>query len=304
MQHVSLGVSVVICTRNRAASLVATLEALQAAAARVPHISLEVIVVDNGSTDDTSATLKAWADGAAIKVRTLFEPRLGLAIARNAGVCASSGDIILFTDDDCCLHESYFETLLEIYAESQGPRIIGGRVLLGDLRDLPVTIKEDAEPAEFDGVGAGGFLLGCNMTMTRSAWQLIGKMDERLGAGTRYRSAEDTDYIYRAYVAGIPVSYRPELIVSHFHGRRSLAEVTRLFQGYNIGNGALYAKYFATPFMRQLRWDFHNALSETLGKASFKPELGLTYRSMVASNLCGMMLYWRNEGFRRGTVSD
>lgn len=295
MQHVSLSVSVVICTRNRAASLVATFEALQAAAARVPHISLEVIVVDNGSTDDTSATLDAWADGAAIKVRTLFEPRLGLAIARNTGVNASNGDIIVFTDDDCRLQDNYFEKLLEIYDALPSPRIIGGRVLLGDARDLPVTIKEDAEAAEFDGIGAGGFLLGCNMTMTRSAWDLIGEMDERLGAGTRCRSAEDTDYIYRAYIAGVPVSYCPDLVLSHFHGRRSHAEVVRLFEGYNIGNGALYAKYFGTPFTRQFRWDFQNAVRELFGKSSFKPDLGLTYRSMVGSNLSGMLLYWRNR---------
>ena len=292
-------VSVVICTRDRVASLIPTLDAIHAAANAAAPLAIELVVVDNGSSDGTSAAAAQWAETAGRAIKIVAEPRPGLAIARNSGMRAAAGEIIVFTDDDCRVEIDYFTTLARLYPDRRAPRMIGGRVLLGDDRDLPVTIKEDLEGAEFAGTSAGGFILGCNMTMTRAAWDKIGQMDERLGAGTPYRSAEDTDYIIRAHMAGVPITYDPSLCVHHFHGRRSLPEVQKLFSGYSVGNGALYAKYFGTSFARQFRWDLQDAVREVFGRAAFKPELGITYRSILIGNVTGMLRYWSREIGRR-----
>src|SRR5581483_12381122 len=91
-------VSIIICTRNRAQHLKATLESLNRV--RVPSdLSAEVIVVDNGSSDETGAIVKdtKLRDFA---LRYSVEPRPGQSNARNRGLGIARGRAILFTDDD------------------------------------------------------------------------------------------------------------------------------------------------------------------------------------------------------------
>src|SRR5215470_19173318 len=94
-----MDVSIIVCTYNRAASLRLTLAALDAQVTS-NDLKCELIVVDNNSTDETGAVIKAFAATAHIGVRPLFVARQGLSRARNAGVAYSGGRIIAFTDDD------------------------------------------------------------------------------------------------------------------------------------------------------------------------------------------------------------
>ncbi len=93
-------VSVVVATRNRAAFLPDLLEAL--AGQTMDTSRFEIVVVDDGSTDDTWSALEALADATTLQLRGL---RLGRSIgqgpARNVGVQAARGEIVAFTDDDC-----------------------------------------------------------------------------------------------------------------------------------------------------------------------------------------------------------
>ena len=91
-------VSIIICTRDHAESLRATLEAL--GRVFVPERwTVEVLVVDNGSTDPTPAVVRE-ARLSTMTVRYVLESRPGQSRARNAGLAVARGDIILFTDDD------------------------------------------------------------------------------------------------------------------------------------------------------------------------------------------------------------
>ena len=286
-------ISVIICTRNRAHALRESLDSVRIAAGDGAP-SVELVVVDNGSTDSTYATVETWAKDLPpeLPVRLVREPRAGLSIARNTGVANARGDIILFTDDDCRLESDYLKRLGEVYATQSGAVIIGGRVELGDPQDLPMTIKTDRTPAMFDGVDVGSFVIGSNLTLNRTAWTIVGLMDERFGAGGDFKASEETDYLHRAHLAGIPILYRPELCIYHFHGRRTVPEVKKLWRNYSIGNGALYAKYFGTPLVRQFRWNCKNAVKELFGAVKLEPSMGLTYRAMAIGNIDGMLRYW------------
>src|SRR5205085_9729138 len=89
--------SVVIPTSDRSETLATTRERLRAQE-DVGGLA-EIVVVDNGSTDDTPQVLADAAEGPGLPVRWLREPRLGPAAARNAGVRAADGDLILFLGD-------------------------------------------------------------------------------------------------------------------------------------------------------------------------------------------------------------
>ncbi|MEG3082707.1 glycosyltransferase family 2 protein [Sphingomonas sp. PB2P12] len=241
----AIDVSLLICTRNRAGSLAATLDSVTRAAAHAGAVALEVVLVDNGSVDDTPQQLAAWQAIQAFPVHRVREPRPGLARARNTGLALCTGRIVSLTDDDCVLHAGYFPALLAAFAGVGGSAIIGGRILLGDPADLPVTIKLEDHPMVAPSSGfPGGFVMGANLAFTADVLSLTGGFDERFGAGAPFVAAEDTDFLFRAAGLGVPVLYDPLIVVDHHHGRRHTDDETRLLAGYSFGDGALYAKYF------------------------------------------------------------
>ena len=240
----TIDVSLLVCTRDRAASLAATLRSVTHAAEHAGGIALEIVLVDNGSTDETPQRLAQWRAAQAFPVHLVHEPHPGLARARNTGLARCKGRIIAMTDDDCILHADYFTALLAAFDTVHGSAIIGGRVLLGNPADLPVTIKlEDHPMVAPPGGFPGGFVMGANLAFTADVLPSTGWFDERFGAGAPFIAAEDTDFLFRAAGLGIPLLYDPLIVVDHHHGRRDTNDETRLLAGYSFGDGALYAKY-------------------------------------------------------------
>ncbi len=240
----AIDVSLLICTRDRAGSLSATLGSVARAAAYAAGTTVEVVIVDNGSVDDTPQRLTEWQADQPFAIHLVREPRPGLARARNTGLALCKGRIVAMTDDDCVVHANYFAALCTAFANVGGPTIIGGRILLGNPADLPVTIKLEDHPMVAPSKGfPGGFVMGANLAFSADVLPLTGYFDERFGAGAPFVAAEDTDFLFRAAGVGVAVLYDPRIIVDHHHGRRHTDEETRLLAGYSFGDGALYAKY-------------------------------------------------------------
>ena len=87
-------VSVIVPVRNGEKVIHGCLDALSAQ--DLPASDYEVIIVDDGSTDDTAEVVRRYPG-----VRLIQQPPAGPATARNRGIAATQGDIILFTDADC-----------------------------------------------------------------------------------------------------------------------------------------------------------------------------------------------------------
>jgi glycosyltransferase involved in cell wall biosynthesis len=202
IEHVSCRLSVIVCTRNRAQAIVECLNSIAAALANAASLSKEIVVVDNGSTDDTRAAIIAWASTSAVTVQLLTEPRPGLSRARNRALSTARGDLLVFTDDDCRLGKDYVSQLLRHDAADTDLVIRGGRIELGDTTDLPITINNDPNLIRSSRKKNSaaresliGRISGCNMTMRRALVERVGPFDEDFGAGARFMSADDTDYI-------------------------------------------------------------------------------------------------------------
>src|SRR5882757_8126120 len=95
-------ITFIVCTRNRATSLPHALNSIAAEALSYGD-GIDLVVVDNGSTDNTRKIIEDWAASAPLPVHLVCETRPGLAAARNAGVAAATGTLLAFTDDDCAL---------------------------------------------------------------------------------------------------------------------------------------------------------------------------------------------------------
>ena len=287
-------ISLIVCTRNRAESLPACLNSIEQAAVANRAVEVELLIVNNGSTDATAAVLQAWQKSTSVRCRVLLAEQRGLSHARNCGLEHATGKIIAFTDDDCTVARDYLTQVERAYAADAGPALRGGRVELGDPRDLPFTIKTDLAPQRFAGGHPGGFIHGCNLTMSRSALELVGRFDTRLGAGQPIGAAEDSDFVYRAHRSGVMVLYDPSIVVFHHHGRRDFAEVKLLQDVYNLGNGALYAKHGLRDWKLLLRIcrDIRSGLWEYFGGPLADKEFGLSHRKNLRGNLRGAMRFW------------
>ena len=252
-------VSIVICTRNRAASLGRTLETI--ASLDLPGVSAEaeLVIVDNGSTDETQAEIAAFRDHAPLPVIHVLEGRPGLAAARNAGIRRASHPVILFTDDDCLPAADWLLTAARLFS-SNLLQVIGGRVELYNPDHLELSIKTSLVEDRLRGVGGLlGFVHGANLAFGRPVIDRIGWFDVRFGAGTRLQSAEDTEFVYRAFRAGLPVLYEPDLVVRHDHGRSGRRDWMRLTRGYCRGIGGMAMKHLMagrTDLLRMVYWDF------------------------------------------------
>jgi GT2 family glycosyltransferase len=249
--------SVVVCTRNRVESLRRAFDAL--AAVTTTH-AWELIVVDNGSTDDTASFLESinGRSFGCLRVLTTYETKRGLGAGRNTGWRAAAADLVAFTDDDCYVSKDYADMIMEVFAESSEIGFLGGRILLYDETDYRVTILESDEKIYFSprSFVAPGAVTGANMAFRRSVLEQIGGFDERLGAGTRFPSCEDSDAVAAALWDGVAGVYDPRPVVYHHHGRKTVEEADALMRNYDAGRGAYYAKYMMN---RASRWEFGKA---------------------------------------------
>ena len=267
-------VSVIVCTYNRASIITACLDSIADAIAAALPVNAEIIVVDNASTDGTAAIVQAWANKSALLVQLVSEVRKGLANARNSGIKASYGDLLVFTDDDCRLSKAYVADLLRYDAADKSPVLRGGRVELGDPTDLPLTVKtvdnierfkRSERTAARDNIG--NCILGCNIAMRRSIVECLGPFDWRFSTKA-VPAGEDVDYVQRAYLAGLTVEYVPDMVVFHYHGRKDKAQGYALFKKYMFGVGAMYVKYAFSDIdlLKPFWWDIKNSFKEIKGR--------------------------------------
>ena len=289
--------SFIVCTYNRAEALQTCIRSIEAACRAHASMTSELVVVDNGSTDDTAERLARIAATSSMTITPLVEHRRGLAAARNAGIERSRGHILIFIDDDCEIDLHYLRDLERHYANGERCVVRGGRVELGNALDLPFTIKRSPHRARFTpDVHPGGFVLGCNMTMHREVAMQVGRFDERFGAGSALQSAEDTDYLVRAFQLGIPIEYVPDMTVLHNHGRSTRETIEGLHRSYSLGNGGLCLKHlFTAPWLlRHFCWTCRSAWWELWGGSRFDPEVSLSHWPIVYMNLLGAVEFARH----------
>ena len=243
----SMQLSLVICTRNRAAQLAESLQSLT----RLQYpASWELIIVDNGSNDGTQDVIQNYRKSLSLK--TVIERRPGLGRARNRGWRIAQGDIVAFTDDDCYPADDFLCSIVRCFEESPRLGFIGGRVLLYDPEDYPITIQEkacrqDLCPGDFF---PPGLIHGANFACCRRALESVNGFDERFGAGALFSCGEDVDILARMLARNWHGAYDPRPLVYYHHRRKTQLEALLLLRQYARGRGAYYSKCILDPKLR------------------------------------------------------
>jgi glycosyltransferase involved in cell wall biosynthesis len=225
--------AVIICTRDRPEMLADALDAT------LPTLRPgdELLVVDSASaTDDTRQTAERRG------VRVVRAPRKGLSRARNLGVAETAAEVVVFTDDDCRPQPQWLEHLAAGFDAPEVGFVLGQVRADVDKPHLPFDAARPRPRARFAGatdpIELGN---GACMAFRRSAWLACGGADERLGAGTRLRSAEDHDLFVRLLHHHWTGVYEPDALVLH-RDWRTHREVIRYNWGVGLGTGAMVAK--------------------------------------------------------------
>jgi glycosyltransferase involved in cell wall biosynthesis len=270
---VGVEVSLIIATRNRSALLAQSLRSLLALPARP---SWELIVVDNGSTDDTQSVLDDFGCEFAQPLRRVFESRRGLGNAHNAGWRAARGQLIAFSDDDCYPATDYLAEVVNCFSEKPCVGFVGGRVLLHDENDYRISIRESTDRIDLPAGSfiVAGMILGANFACRRPAIETVNGFDPWFGPGAKY-NAEEVDLLARLLAAGWDGAYDPRPVVYHHHRRRTNREARRLMTSYDYGRGAYYAKSILD---RRLRAIYLKNWCKEIGRQ----DVAVTIRELVA----------------------
>jgi len=223
-------VSVIVCSYNGGRTLAACLDSLS----KLNYPDYEVILVDDGSTDDTAHIAAQFP-----QVRYIHQSNHGLSHARNTGAAAARGEVLAYTDSDCMADVDWLYYLIGTlvsgdYAGVGGPNVTppaqnwvqacvaaapGGpsHVLLTD------TVAEH--------------IPGCNMAFYRWAFESVGGFDAEY-----HKAGDDVDFCWRIQQAGWVIAFSPPAIVWHYR-RFTLRAFLKQQDGYGEAESLLRFKH-------------------------------------------------------------
>jgi glycosyltransferase involved in cell wall biosynthesis len=201
-QRNGLDISVVAPTYQRADRLRRLLAGLEAQ--DVPTGGFEVLVVDDASTDHTTAVLEEAIARGAIDIRVVRQPRnRGPAPARNAGAQLAQAPVVAFIDDDCTPEPGWVAAMARAFARNDRLGVAQGRTVAPSGERGPWTIAREIsdETPWFE---------GCNIAYRREALLATDGFDEVIGW-----YGEDTAVGWRVVEAGWERDFVDDAIVTH-----------------------------------------------------------------------------------------
>jgi O-antigen biosynthesis protein len=223
-------ISVVVASYNGARTLRACLEALE----NLRYPDYEVILIDDGSTDNTPDIAANYPT-----VRYIGQPNKGLSAARNAGIAAARGEIVAFTDSDCRPDEDWLYYLM-------GDLFKGNFAGVGGPNFLP---PEDSFVAAAVMASPGGpahvmltdriaeHIPGCNMAFYKWALEDIGGFDPQFR-----KAGDDVDVCWRMQQRGLQLGFSPAGFVWHYR-RSTVRAYLKQQAGYGEAEALLVRKH-------------------------------------------------------------
>ena len=211
-------VSVIVLAFNNLELTRACLESIHA---QSNWPNLEVIVVDNASSDGTREFLRDWERGGAGRKAILNDENLGFAAGNNIGLAAAGGDYLVLLNNDTCVTPNWVRTLVNHLARNPGIGIIGPvtnnignearvDVRYDDMRGMRTAAAAYTRRHVGELLPIRTVAFFC-VAMPRSTYEKVGPLDPAFGVGF----FEDDDYCRRVEAAGLGVACAEDVFVHH-----------------------------------------------------------------------------------------
>lgn len=198
--------SIVIITYNRGHSLNAVINSIHQSTFK----DYEIIVIDDGSTDDTYQVLKHLIDNK--EIRYFYQENTGVSGARNYGILKSKGKYIAFIDSDIICTNTWLQKLIDVASSNSDIGILAAIRYNKENFKYKEIIERQKYPGEnvvtVSKIGMGASLV------KREVFEKIGGFDSNFIFGW-----EDVELSFRANLLGYKVVYVYDAIVYHFHDR-------------------------------------------------------------------------------------
>jgi GT2 family glycosyltransferase len=246
-------VSIIIPVYNQAAH---TLACLRALAAHPPQVPCEILVVDDGSSDQTAAWMPQ-VQGLRYEVR---ERNGGFIEACNDGVARSRGRYVVLLNNDTVPQPGWLDALLDTFTQLPQAGLVGAQLLYPDgrLQEAGGVIFQDgsgwsygrfesAEDPRYSALRDTDYCSGAALMIPRALWDTLGGFD------TRYRPAyyEDTDLAFKVRAAGHRVLVQPASRVVHDEGTSNGTDTGSGVKAYQLRNQAVFAEKWAQALRSQ-----------------------------------------------------
>jgi GT2 family glycosyltransferase len=221
----------------------------------------EVIVVDDGSAQDTQALLKEWqVSRPHLKVVRNARNR-GFLVSCNRGARAANGDILIFLNDDTMPQKGWLQALLRIFRDHPEVGAVGGRLLYPDgrLQEAGNVVFSDGSAANFgrgdvaadapiyNHVREVDYCSASLLATPRRLFSEVGGFDERYEPGYY----EDTDYCFELRKRGYRVYYQPESVVVHTEGGTGGTDLTSGAKRFQVVNQKKFARKWKRALLEQ-----------------------------------------------------
>jgi GT2 family glycosyltransferase len=253
-----LDLAIIIVNHNTRSDLEACLRSIDK---HPPHVTHEVVVVDNASSDGSVAALRdAWPNVRCIAL----DRNVGFAAGNNAGIRASNSDLVLLLNSDTLVMDGSIDRLVAAIRVLPGAAIVGPRLVdakgraelsFGQMMSPFAELRQKwlvrsagrrietmtKAQAEVDWVS------GACLLVRRAAADAAGLLDERY-----FMYCEDVDFCAAVRARGGRVYFTPDAEVVHIRGRSRAAASTSVDVAYHQSHVAFYRKHYPVwvPFLR------------------------------------------------------
>jgi glycosyltransferase involved in cell wall biosynthesis len=258
--------SVVVPTFDRPQALCRLLRSM--CAADLPATT-EVLICDDGSTADIRSAIASFGDTLSLKYFRQERHGSRPASARNMGILASTGDVVLFLDDDVTFDRDFFKSHLIAHDPAERPRLVFGfrhrLASFDELQTLHLTDEGFPNDPRIAVIGRDGDRLAenpipwfqaytCNLSISRRC--LPAFFDEAfVGWG-----CEDIEFAYRLWKAGVEIRCQPKAVVVHV----DQGELSDPFVNRKRGRPADFNSFAANTVRMMLKYPGDAALQSTL----------------------------------------
>ena len=245
--------SIIISTRNRAGALAETVQALSQTSI-TKGTTIELIIVDNGSTDSTPAVLGKCAAilGSTMRFVALAEPVAGKARALNQAVAVATGNILIFIDDDVRVPQEWIAPLTEPIRDDGFDAVAGG------IRLAPHLIRPWMTDEHYDYLACTSHkndrpehpTVGANCAIRRKVVHQLGAFDPEVGPGA-IGHAEDLFFWLKMRAAGCKLGVRFDVEVEHHPSDDRLTATAFRQMARKNGDWEAYVDYHWTQTPRR-----------------------------------------------------
>jgi len=208
--------TIAVCTYNRSDWLHGCLTSLEP---QCQDDLVEVLVVDNNSTDDTANVAREFS-GRAPNIKYIFEESQGLSHARNRGFKEALGRIVAYIDDDARAHQDWVNTIIRFFEATPDASGVGGPHYAFSSVTIPPWFPKEYGCRSLGDktrkLQNGEWINGTNMAFMKCALVAIGGFDTSLGmSGKKVSYGEETNLVIRMRDQGMPIYYCAEMRVDH-----------------------------------------------------------------------------------------